>query len=132
MTATSPNFSKYNKDQFKESIIKHLRSSLATSQEKASGSAWMNATACAVNELIFEHLTATQSRHSQLDSRAVHYFSMEFLMGSLLSNNLYNLGLFEPCQQALQELGIDLTQLQEAESDMALGNGGLVGSLLVF
>lgn len=121
----SSRFSIYNKAQFKESIVRHLRSSLATSEQKASPDAWWRATASAINELIFEHLAETQQRHSDQDARAVHYFSMEFLMGTLMSNNLHNLGLFQPCVEALDEMGISYTDLLDQEPDMALGNGGL-------
>jgi serine phosphatase RsbU (regulator of sigma subunit)/anti-sigma regulatory factor (Ser/Thr protein kinase) len=50
---------------------------------------------------------------------------MKFLMGRSLSNNLYNLGLFTLCQQALRTLGVDLTMVEESERDAALGHGGL-------
>lgn len=46
-------------------------------------------------------------------------------MGRLMSNNLHNLGLYGQTEQALQELGVNLTDIMEEEPDMALGNGGL-------
>jgi glycogen phosphorylase len=46
-------------------------------------------------------------------------------MGRSLRNNLYNLGLFTLCQEALRTLGVDLTMVEESERDAALGNGGL-------
>ncbi|HAB79566.1 MAG TPA: glycogen phosphorylase, partial [Glaciecola sp.] len=49
----------------------------------------------------------------------------EFLMGRLLSNNMHNFGVFEQAQEALTELGVNLTDILEEEPDMALGNGGL-------
>lgn len=121
----SSRFSIYDKEQFKANIVRNLRVCLATSEHKASPDAWWKATASVLNELIFEHLTETQQRHSDLDARAVHYFSMEFLMGTLLSNNLHNLGLYQPCSQALEELGVSFSDLLQREPDMALGNGGL-------
>jgi starch phosphorylase len=74
---------------------------------------------------VLEQLTKTQKTHYLNDTRAVHYFSAEFLMGRLMSNNLHNLGLFEQTDQALKELGVSLTDIMEEEPDMALGNGGL-------
>ena len=53
------------------------------------------------------------------------YFSMEFLMGRMLNNNIQNLGLYKLIRDGLQELGIDLNKLEDEETDAGLGNGGL-------
>ena len=53
------------------------------------------------------------------------YFSMEFLMGRLLVNNMQNLGIYEVAKEGLEELGIDIGELEDLESDAGLGNGGL-------
>ncbi|MBR2912438.1 MAG: glycogen/starch/alpha-glucan phosphorylase [Oscillospiraceae bacterium] len=65
------------------------------------------------------------------DSRAAHrntrhacYFSMEFLMGRSIFNNLLCLGIYDEVEAAMQELGTSLTELECIE-DAALGNGGL-------
>ena len=114
-----------NKEQLKQDIVHHLRSTLGTSEQKASKQAWWKATCAAVNELVYERLTQTQQTHFREDTRAVHNLSAEFLMGRLTANNLHNLALYEVCADALKDLGIDLADLCEEEPDMALGNGGL-------
>lgn len=53
------------------------------------------------------------------------YFSMEFLIGKLLSCSLYNLGILEETKAALGELGINYKDIEDAEPDAGLGNGGL-------
>lgn len=53
------------------------------------------------------------------------YFSMEFLIGKLLSNNLANLGVLDEVKDALKSMGIDYEKIQKAERDAGLGNGGL-------
>ncbi len=53
------------------------------------------------------------------------YFSMEFLMGRMLNNNIQNLGLYKLIKEGLSELGVDLNELEDEESDAGLGNGGL-------
>ncbi|MFQ3197212.1 MAG: starch phosphorylase [Paraglaciecola sp.] len=114
-----------NKNQIKTAIVKHLHCSLGTDENKANNHAWWKATCASVQEQVLEGLRKTQKSHYMNDTRAVHYFSAEFLMGRLMSNNLHNLGLYGQTEQALQELGVNLCDIMEEEPDMALGNGGL-------
>ena len=53
------------------------------------------------------------------------YFSMEFLIGRLLTNNMINLGIFNVVKDGLDDLGLDLQEIEDQESDAGLGNGGL-------
>jgi len=111
--------------QMQEAIIDRLHKGLATDSQKANNKAWWNATCYAVNELVFDKLTKTHQSHSDKDTRAVNYLSLEFLMGRLLSNNLQNLELFSVAEDALKALGKDIYEVCDEEPDMALGNGGL-------
>lgn len=114
-----------SKAAIKDAIVRHLHCSLGTDENKANNHAWWKATCASVQEHVLEQLRKTQKSHYLNDTRAVHYFSAEFLMGRLMSNNLHSLGLFEQTDQALKELGVDLADIMEEEPDMALGNGGL-------
>ena len=58
-------------------------------------------------------------------SKRLYYLSIEFLPGQYLGNNLLNLGIREPCREALRNLGADLDEIEASEPDPALGNGGL-------
>ncbi|MDI6453230.1 glycogen/starch/alpha-glucan phosphorylase [Peloplasma aerotolerans] len=53
------------------------------------------------------------------------YFSMEFLMGRLITNNLQNSGYYDVVKKAFQDLDIDLNEVEQSETDAGLGNGGL-------
>ncbi len=112
-------------EEFKNSIVRHLRCSIGTSELKASPLAWWQAVVSTVNEIIFERLTQTQYTHAKIDTRAVNYLSAEYLMGRLTINNLVNLELFNITRDALNELGVDFNKVCSEEPDMALGNGGL-------
>ncbi|MDO7645042.1 MAG: glycogen/starch/alpha-glucan phosphorylase [Reinekea forsetii] len=111
--------------QFKESVLKHLHSTLGTYEEKASQQAWNQAIAAAINEFVYDGVSRTRKTHAGKGTRAVHYLSLEFLMGRLMSNNLQNLGLYEIADAAMTDLGQSLSDILEEEPDMALGNGGL-------
>lgn len=124
-TAKAANAANTATEQLKESIIKHLHSTLGTDVNKASHQAWWRATCAAVNEQVFDGLRNTQRTHYEQDTRALHYFSLEYLMGRMFSNNLHNLGIYQNAKQALAELGLDIADLEQQEEDMALGNGGL-------
>ncbi len=58
-------------------------------------------------------------------SKRVYYLSMEFLIGRLLRDTLSNLGRSGEVREALESLGVDLSEIEEIEPDAALGNGGL-------
>ncbi|RPH13742.1 MAG: glycogen/starch/alpha-glucan phosphorylase [Alteromonadaceae bacterium TMED7] len=128
MSAKKPNVERnvtINKSEFKAAVVKHLHCTLGTDENKANNHAWWKATCSAMQEQVLEGIRKTQKTHYLNDTRAVHYFSAEFLMGRLLSNNLQNFGLFEVANDALNELGVSLSDVLEEEPDMALGNGGL-------
>lgn len=57
--------------------------------------------------------------------KKVYYISAEFLIGKLLSNNLINLGIYDEVSRLLAKKGKSLTEVEEAEPEPSLGNGGL-------
>ena len=66
-----------------------------------------------------------QDRSAPSGGRKLYYFSAEFLMGKLLSNNLLALGLHDEVRALLADLGRDLGVIESMEPEPALGNGGL-------
>ena len=50
---------------------------------------------------------------------------MEFLIGRMIKNNLYNLGVYNIVKESLADHDIDINELEEFEVDAGLGNGGL-------
>lgn len=57
--------------------------------------------------------------------KKLYYFSAEFLIGKLLSNNLINLGVYDEVKKQLAENGKDICKIEEIENEPSLGNGGL-------
>lgn len=57
--------------------------------------------------------------------KKLYYFSAEFLIGKLLSNNLINLGIYEEVKKQLAENGKNICDIEDIENEPSLGNGGL-------
>ncbi len=68
---------------------------------------------------------AAKEKESGQGKKKLYYISAEFLIGKLLSNNLINLGMYDQVKQELEEAGKHLAQIEEAELEPSLGNGGL-------
>ncbi|MFZ4665304.1 MAG: glycogen/starch/alpha-glucan phosphorylase [Prochlorotrichaceae cyanobacterium] len=68
---------------------------------------------------------ATQKTYTEQHVKQVCYLSAEFLMGRHLGNSLINLEIYDRVVQALDESGLNLSDLLEQEDDPGLGNGGL-------
>lgn len=111
--------------EIKDEIQQKLSGTFGVSLENASYDEYYKAVALIVRD----HMQQGRSEFIQLANKTktkrVYYLCMEFLLGRSLRNNLYNLNLESPMDQALGELGIDLEKLYEREPDAGLGNGGL-------
>jgi len=127
------NNSTYNATFFEEGIARHLKIRHAKTVERASVKQIFDALARTIMEIIQEKRFDTFSRQSQNDVKEVYYFSAEFLIGRSLFNNLNSLGVTSAVTEALQKcLAINkiydkysIEDIEEAEPDAALGNGGL-------
>ncbi len=71
---------------------------------------------------ISDKWAASKEKHA--NNRRAYYFSAEFLMGRMMYNNLYSLGLLDKVKKMLADKGIDINSFEEID-DAALGNGGL-------
>ncbi len=65
-----------------------------------------------------------ESKRNHANQRRAYYLSAEFLMGRMVYNNLYNLGVLEQTTKLLADKGVDINVFEEID-DAALGNGGL-------
>lgn len=105
-----------------ETILSRAESALGQPAAQAEVHNLHNALGEAVMAEILPHWNSCRQAH--LQNRRVCYFSMEFLMGRAVYNNLYCLGLLDEMEQAMQKAGTSLSVFEEIE-DAALGNGGL-------
>ncbi len=118
----------FNKKEIKEiqtAFHKYLEYNLLKDRRSATQSDLYLALAYALREVLVEGWFDTQRSYYQSDCKRVYYISMEFLMGRTLGNALINLGAKEDWELALQEIGLNMSDLVEKEWDAGLGNGGL-------
>lgn len=84
---------------------------------------------CSKGQVYHALLQLTQELSAQRPApetgRKLYYFSAEFLIGKLLSNNLLALGIFNEVSQLLEKNGFTLAEIEEQEPEPSLGNGGL-------
>lgn len=71
---------------------------------------------------IAENWENSKAKHNS--ERRAYYFSAEFLMGRMMYNNLYCLGILEDVKKMLKKNGVDINAFEDID-DAALGNGGL-------
>ncbi|WP_321495672.1 glycogen/starch/alpha-glucan phosphorylase [uncultured Desulfobacter sp.] len=110
---------------FEISFTNYIKYILGKQPVYASKNDLLNAVSYAVGKYLTDISYDTQKRYQENDAKRLHYLSLEFLIGRLLSNNLLNLGIYKRCKRFLEKKGIDLDLLVEEERDPALGNGGL-------
>ncbi|MBR4470785.1 MAG: glycogen/starch/alpha-glucan phosphorylase [Erysipelotrichaceae bacterium] len=59
------------------------------------------------------------------NKKQIYYFSLEFLLGRMLRNNMMSLGIYDVVKEGLKDLDIDINDIEDIETDAGLGNGGL-------
>ena len=108
-----------------DALIRHLHCSLAKDRFSATTRDYYVALVYAIREQLTSRWLQTQQRFYREDQKRVYYLSMEYLTGRLLNNSLMSLGLIDQSRRELAEIGLDLDELLEAETEAGLGNGGL-------
>ncbi len=114
----------FEKEVFKKEVRENVRRLFRKTIEEATEEQIFQAVSYAVKDVIMKHWIATQEQYRK-GVKTVYYMSMEFLMGRALGNNLINLTAYKAVKEALEEMGVNLNVIEDAEPDAALGNGGL-------
>ncbi|MBR3906412.1 MAG: glycogen/starch/alpha-glucan phosphorylase, partial [Clostridia bacterium] len=90
--------------------------------KEASALQLHDAVSCAAMEDIAPQWTADQKK--QRAGRYASYLSAEYLVGRMVYNNLFSMGVLEEVKAEMADRGIDPAIFEDVE-DAALGNGGL-------
>jgi len=114
---TKDSFTKAFKERMKRTFYKDLADSSVRERYNILG--------ILIREELAKDWANTEKIVENTKEKKVFYFSMEFLMGRLITNNLMNMGIRDVCEAGFKDMGFDLNEAEEFESDPGLGNGGL-------
>ena len=112
-----------DKETFKEHFKDQVETTYAIPFENSNA----NQQYVALGQLVKKHVSKDwiTTEQKQKGVRKVYYFSMEFLMGRMITNNLMNAGIYNVVKEAFDDLNLDINEIEHRESDPGLGNGGL-------
>jgi len=112
-------------DALSQDFLRYFTHTLGRDDFRTSNDYLFPAFALTVRDRLNERWNATRRTYEQQDSRRTCYLSLEYLLGRSLRNALVNLDADEQARAALEQLGLSLENVAEAEHDAGLGNGGL-------
>jgi starch phosphorylase len=121
----STSFVRSNQLTFEQLLSNHMVYTEGKLIKNATGRDWYDASAHAVRDHLIEKSSETINNNYEQDPKRVYYLSLEFLIGRTLSNAALNLGVQPELRDGLKALGQDMENIEEMETDAALGNGGL-------
>lgn len=114
-----------NKEIFKGAYILMLKNLFNKRVETATLYEKYAALASLLDKQLENDYEATTEYVEKNNLKKTIYFSMEFLMGRLITSNLMNSGYADVVKAAFDDFGYDLNEIELAETDAGLGNGGL-------
>ncbi len=113
------------KEQIKSNILGKLRRYYAKTVETATPEQLYKALAMTVRDELMDKWAKSRECLENAHKKELYYLSFEFLMGRALGNNILNILKTDAYSEALSELGLDISKIEETENDAGLGNGGL-------
>ncbi|WP_321363171.1 glycogen/starch/alpha-glucan phosphorylase [uncultured Celeribacter sp.] len=111
--------------KFRDALLQHLTYTMGKDPEHAQFFDWRMALSHAIRDRIVDTWVASTRKTYEQDGKRVYYLSMEFLIGRLLEDGIFNLDMVEEVKEALESFGMDMRTILDDEPDAALGNGGL-------
>ncbi|MDD2240245.1 MAG: glycogen/starch/alpha-glucan phosphorylase [Kiritimatiellae bacterium] len=112
-------------EAIKASYLNHLKYSLAKDEFSATDHDRYYALALAVRDRLVDGWIRTSVAYHKTGVKRAYYLSMEYLMGRAMGNNVINLQMDNPVNEAMEDLGLSWDFLRDIERDAGLGNGGL-------
>ncbi|UCE76403.1 MAG: glycogen/starch/alpha-glucan phosphorylase [Gammaproteobacteria bacterium] len=114
-----------DRETIDEDFLRYYNRTLGRDKQHCTDHYLYEALAYTVRDRLMERWKETRITYETQDARRTCYLSLEFLMGRALSNAMLNLGITDAVTRVLYDYGIELEELEAAEHDAGLGNGGL-------
>ena len=114
-----------DKKAIDEDFLRYYNRTLGRDKQHCTSHYLYEALAYTVRDRLMERWKETRFAYEEQDARRTCYLSLEFLMGRALSNAMLNLGITDEVTRVLYDYGIELEEVEAAEHDAGLGNGGL-------
>lgn len=116
---------KHQNHSLNNDLQRHLEVTLGRDDVGESHNYLYHALALAVRDRLVEKWHQTRERYDQEKPKRISYLSLEFLIGRSLNNAVLNLDLESQVREALNHYACELEEVESAEMDAGLGNGGL-------
>ncbi len=116
---------KAKSNDFKKKVENYLEVNFGVDISNANKRQVYEAVLGATNQILAEKRYKFNKKVEEKQAKQIYYMSMEFLVGTSLRNNLWNLGIEEDVREFLLDNGYEADELYELEPDAGLGNGGL-------
>ncbi|MCG6899867.1 MAG: glycogen/starch/alpha-glucan phosphorylase [Gammaproteobacteria bacterium] len=114
-----------DKQAIDDDFLRYYNRTLGRDKQHCTSHYLYEALAYTVRDRLMERWKETRFAYEEKDARRTCYLSLEYLMGRALSNAMLNLGVTSAVTRVLYDYGIELEEVETAEHDAGLGNGGL-------
>ena len=104
-----------NKESFKKSFETRIIEKYGRSVQESHITERFDILGTMVRDYASFNWKATKEKVAQSQSRQMVYFSMEFLLGKMMYNNLQNLHIYDIAKEGLKDFGIDIQDLINLE-----------------
>jgi starch phosphorylase len=112
-------------EAFTEEFLQEVNFGQGVDLDQASNNDLYLALARTVRKYLMARWLDTSREQREAQAKSVAYLSAEYLLGRQLQNALLASQLDDVAEQALANLGVDMTTVRNAEVEPGLGNGGL-------
>lgn len=109
----------------KNEIVGKVKRYFGKTIDQATQREIYTAVSMTIRDEIMDKWVTYKEKTDKKPQKELYYLSFEFLMGRAMGNNLMNLREIDVYREVLEEMGVDLSEVEEYETDAGLGNGGL-------